>query len=119
MEQDKFKHKLTSIISTDVAGFSHLMGEDEAATVKTLGQYKNIMPELIRQSSRRSLMFVRALPSFLRAFVRIGFLAAILAFPYSDASAQDRGLVAEVSTCPGPRTKPSVRPKVVGGGRRS
>jgi hypothetical protein len=32
----KYKRKLTTILSADVAGYSRLMGEDEAATVKTL-----------------------------------------------------------------------------------
>jgi len=36
MAQDKFKRKLTTILSADVAGYSRLMGEDETATVKTL-----------------------------------------------------------------------------------
>ena len=49
MAQDQFKRKLTTIFSADVAGYSRLMGEDEAATVKTLEQYKGIMSELIRQ----------------------------------------------------------------------
>jgi class 3 adenylate cyclase len=49
MAQDKFKSKLTTIFSADVVGYSRLMGEDEAATVKTLEEYKGIMSELIRQ----------------------------------------------------------------------
>jgi adenylate cyclase len=53
MAQDQFKRKLTTILSADVAGFSRLMGEDEAATVKTLEQYKAIMSELIRQHRGR------------------------------------------------------------------
>ena len=53
MAQDQFKRKLTTILSADVAGYSRLMGEDEAATVKTLEQYKRIMSELIRQHRGR------------------------------------------------------------------
>jgi adenylate cyclase len=53
MPQDKFKRKLTTILSADVAGYSRLMGEDEAATVKTLEQYKEIMGGLIRQHRGR------------------------------------------------------------------
>jgi adenylate cyclase len=49
MAQDQFKRKLTTIFSADVAGYSRLMGEDEAATVKTLEHHKAIMAELIRQ----------------------------------------------------------------------
>jgi hypothetical protein len=33
MAQDQFKRKLTTISSAGVAGYSRLMGEDEAATV--------------------------------------------------------------------------------------
>ena len=53
MAPDKFKRKLTTIFSADVAGYSRLMGEDEAATVRTLEQYKEIMSELIRQHRGR------------------------------------------------------------------
>jgi adenylate cyclase len=53
MAQDKFKRKLTTIFSADVAGYSRLMGEDEAATVRTLEQYKEILYELIRQHRGR------------------------------------------------------------------
>jgi adenylate cyclase len=53
MPEDKFKRKLTTIFSTDVAGYSRLMGDDEAATVKTLEHYKGIMSELIRQHRGR------------------------------------------------------------------
>jgi adenylate cyclase len=53
MTHDKFKRKLTTILSADVAGYSRLMGEDEAATVRTLEHYKQIMSELIRQHRGR------------------------------------------------------------------
>jgi class 3 adenylate cyclase len=42
MAQDKFKRKLTTILSADVAGYSCLMGEDEATTVKKMKQKKVI-----------------------------------------------------------------------------
>jgi adenylate cyclase len=53
MAQDQFKRKLTTIFSANVAGYSCLMAEDEAATVKTLEQYKQVMSELIRQHRGR------------------------------------------------------------------
>jgi len=53
MAQDKFKRKLTTIFSADVAGYSRLMQDDEAATVKLLEQYKLIMSEQIRQHRGR------------------------------------------------------------------
>jgi hypothetical protein len=34
-----FKRKLTGIMSADVAGYSRLMGKNEAAAVKTLEAY--------------------------------------------------------------------------------
>ena len=36
MNTQDFKRKLTAVFSADVAGYSRLMGEDEAATVRTL-----------------------------------------------------------------------------------
>ena len=36
MATEGFKRKLTAVFSVDVVGYSRLMGEDEAATVKTL-----------------------------------------------------------------------------------
>jgi len=36
---DDFKRKLTAVFSADAAGYSRLMGEDEAETVRTLTAY--------------------------------------------------------------------------------
>ena len=36
MADEDYKRKLTAILSADVAGYSRLMGEDDAATVSTL-----------------------------------------------------------------------------------
>jgi hypothetical protein len=35
MVAEDFKRKLTAILSSDVVGYSRLLGEDEAVTVKT------------------------------------------------------------------------------------
>ena len=43
MTEESFKRKLTTILSADVAEYSRLMGEDEAATVKTLTVYRGII----------------------------------------------------------------------------
>jgi len=43
MTSDTFQRKLTAILSADVVGYSRLMGDDEAATVKTLETYKVVM----------------------------------------------------------------------------
>jgi len=53
MRTEEFKRKLTAILSADVAGYSKLMGDDEAATVKTLETYKGVMFSLIRQHRGR------------------------------------------------------------------
>jgi adenylate cyclase len=53
MVQDGFKRKLTAILSADVAGYSRLMAEDEAATVKTIASYREIMASLIKQHRGR------------------------------------------------------------------
>jgi adenylate cyclase len=53
MDTQEFKRKLTAVFSADVAGYSRLMGEDEAATVKTLESYKQIMFSLIKQHRGR------------------------------------------------------------------
>ena len=53
MTGDGLKRKLSAIMSADVAGYSRLMGEDEAATVQTLTAYQKIMTELIQQHRGR------------------------------------------------------------------
>jgi adenylate cyclase len=53
MTTEDFKRKLTAILSADVVGYSRLMGDDEAATVKTLETYKGVMFSLIKQHRGR------------------------------------------------------------------
>jgi TolB-like protein/class 3 adenylate cyclase/Tfp pilus assembly protein PilF len=53
MPTEGFKRKLTTIFSADVAGYSRLMGEDEAATVSTIELYRKIMSDLITQHRGR------------------------------------------------------------------
>jgi adenylate cyclase len=53
MAQDQFKRKLTTILSADVVGYSLLMEDDEAATVKTLEAYKKIISDLVKQHRGR------------------------------------------------------------------
>jgi len=53
MEQKGFRRKLTAILSADVAGYSRLMQDDEAATVKTLETYKQIISDLVKQHRGR------------------------------------------------------------------
>ena len=53
MTTDSFQRKLAAILSADVVGYSRLMGDDEAATVKTLETYKGVMFSLIKQHRGR------------------------------------------------------------------
>ena len=53
MATEGFKRKLAAILSADVAGYSRLMGEDEAATVRTLETYKKAIADLIQQHRGR------------------------------------------------------------------
>src|SRR6266571_7769059 len=47
------ERKLAAIFSTDVQGYSRLMGEDEAATVRTITAYRELMAALIQQHRGR------------------------------------------------------------------
>ena len=53
MQNQPYKRKLTAILSADVAGYSRLMGENEADTVRTLTVYRNIISELVQQHRGR------------------------------------------------------------------
>ena len=53
MEQKGFHRKLTAILSADVAGYSRLMQDDEAATVTTIESYKQAFFDLIKQHRGR------------------------------------------------------------------
>ena len=47
------ERKLVAIFSTDVAGYSRLMGDDEEATVRTLKAYRVVITDLIEQHHGR------------------------------------------------------------------
>ena len=53
MTAEKFKRKLTAILSADVKGYSRLMGEDEEATVRILQEYKEVMASSIQHHRGR------------------------------------------------------------------
>jgi len=42
------ERKLAAIFSTDVAGYSRLMGDDEEATIRTLAAYRAVISSLIQ-----------------------------------------------------------------------
>src|SRR5881409_2330212 len=45
--------RLAAIFSTDVQGYSRLMGEDEVATIRTITAYRELMASLIQQHRGR------------------------------------------------------------------
>jgi len=49
MATEGFKRKLTSIFSADAVGYSRLMGDDEAATVRTLKSYRALITDIVQQ----------------------------------------------------------------------
>ena len=53
MTSEKFKRKLTAILSADVKGYSRLMGIDEEATLHTLQAYKEVMASSIQHHRGR------------------------------------------------------------------
>ncbi len=53
MATEDYRRKLTAILSADVKGYSRLMGEDEAATVRTLTAYRQTMTTLIQDHKGR------------------------------------------------------------------
>ena len=56
MTQEGFKRKLTAILSADVVGYSRLMREDEATTVRQLTAYRVLITEIIQQYNGRVMI---------------------------------------------------------------
>ena len=55
MTPDGFKRKLAAILSADAEGYSHLMGDDDEPTVRTLTSYREVMTILIQQHNGKVL----------------------------------------------------------------
>ena len=53
MSAEKFKRKLSAILSADVRGYSRLMGEDEEGTIRTLNTYMEVITGFIQQHRGR------------------------------------------------------------------
>ena len=53
MTQDGSKRKLAAILSADVKGYSILLADDEAFTIRTLKEYRGIMSNCIEQHNGR------------------------------------------------------------------
>jgi class 3 adenylate cyclase len=49
MSTEKFRRKLTAILSAHVEGYSLLMRDDEEATIQTLTTYRNVITQFIQQ----------------------------------------------------------------------
>jgi adenylate cyclase len=53
MSPEKFKRKLSAILSADVKGYSRLMGEDEEGTIRILNAHKEVMAGFIQKHQGR------------------------------------------------------------------
>jgi adenylate cyclase len=53
MTPEKFKRKLSAILSADVKGYSRLMGTDEETTLRTLQECKEVMASGIQHHRGR------------------------------------------------------------------
>jgi adenylate cyclase len=69
MAEEQVKRKLTAIFSADVKGYSRLMSADDAATVRTLTEYREVMTELI--SSHRGRVVDSPGDNLLAEFVSV------------------------------------------------
>ncbi|MBW1713210.1 MAG: tetratricopeptide repeat protein [Deltaproteobacteria bacterium] len=53
MNQEHLERRLAAIFSADVKGYSRLMGDDEAATVQTIKEYRQVLGDLIQKHRGR------------------------------------------------------------------
>ncbi len=53
MTNSGVRRKLSAILSADVKGYSRLMADDEAGTVETLKEYREVMASLIQTQRGR------------------------------------------------------------------
>ncbi len=53
MAEERVQRKLTTILASDVEGYSRLMSADEEATLKTLETYREIIDSLIAKQNGR------------------------------------------------------------------
>ena len=58
------ERKLAAIFSTDVAGYSRLMGNDEEATIRTLTAYRALISSLIQRHRGRVVGCLRIIPPY-------------------------------------------------------
>jgi adenylate cyclase len=53
MQIEDYSRKLTAILSADVEGYSRLMGDDDAATVRTITAYRQVVTSLVQDHRGR------------------------------------------------------------------
>jgi adenylate cyclase len=53
MDRRPIERKLAAILSADVEGYSRLMGDDEAATVRAITDYREVVASMVAQHSGR------------------------------------------------------------------
>ena len=53
MAEEKIKRRLAAILAADIAGYSRLMGEDEAATVRDLKGHQGVVLPLVGEFGGR------------------------------------------------------------------
>src|SRR5262245_35011575 len=53
MDRRPIERKLAAILSADVEGYSRLMGDDEAATVRTIIEYRGVLASTVARHSGR------------------------------------------------------------------
>jgi adenylate cyclase len=58
MTAEECKRELTAILSADLKGYSHLMGEDEEGTIRTPNAYKEVMAGFIQKGWDRVVGFI-------------------------------------------------------------
>ena len=59
MPEEGFKRKLTAILSADIEGYSRLMRDNEAATVRALAAHRVLITEYYSTTSWSSRRFSR------------------------------------------------------------
>jgi adenylate cyclase len=89
MDPKTFHRKLAAILSADVAGYSRLMQDDEAATVTTLESHKQAFFELIKQHRDRGIGSSRD-PLLTELFVVAGAVPCVTIITMSPTSSHGR-----------------------------
>jgi class 3 adenylate cyclase len=93
VDPDTVERRLAAILSADVVGYSRLMAQDEMATLKTLGAYRDAIGGLVRQHGGRVVDAVG--DNLLAEFPSVVDAVACAAAIQGELGARNAGLVAE------------------------